>query len=90
MFVDHESIESARFRCAKQPDGERSADASTLPDVRHDESHLGAVIDTGDHVTESDDVAAVALVQFRDQRQSTQAVDVGQDAQKRLREGVNG
>jgi hypothetical protein len=70
LLMDHESLMSAFRRRAEQANGERSTDASTLPCIGHDESHLRTVIVASYHVAERDDVVAIARVQFRDERQS--------------------
>jgi hypothetical protein len=70
LLVDHESLVSALRRLTKQANGERNTDASTLPGIGHDESHLRTVIVASYHVAERDDVVAIARVQFRDERQS--------------------
>src|SRR5215831_2286378 len=90
MLVNDESIVSACFRCAEQPNGEGSPDPSMLPGIGDDESHLGTSLVSSDHVGKSDDVAAVALVQLRDEREPPQVVDVGQRAEKRFCQRAGG
>ena len=80
-LVDHKPVVSPRLGGAEQPDGEGDADASTLPGVGHDKSHLGAIVIAGDNVAERDDVAAVVLVQLRHQSQPPRVVDVSQRAE---------
>jgi len=87
-LVGHKSLVSARLGRAQQAHRESHADPSALPDIGDYESHLGAGVVANRHIAKADGVAAVRLVEFGDESEPPEVIDISQRAKKGLHQDI--